>query len=72
MTGPTRRDLEKRVAELRGDDAEDVEIIWRDEVIETEWSDGKDDPPEPGITVTRYYRNEAGKWTSEEVGQHDG
>lgn len=72
MTGPTRRDLENWIAELRGD-AGVVEIIVRDEVIATLWEPDPDaEAPSPGTSVTRYYRNEAGEWASEDGGQHDG
>lgn len=64
-----KRDLEKRLSELRGDVPTDgVESFTiHEEVIETPWepNDGGE-APSAGTTVTRYYRTEAGGWVSED------
>lgn len=68
-----KRDLEKRLAELReGVPADGVEFTVRDEVIETPWepADGGK-APSPRTSVTRYYRTEVGEWVVEDGGEYD-
>lgn len=64
-----KRSLERRIEELENDanEADDFEIVIYRTVVKTEWSDGRDDPPEPGTTATRYYYDENGEWASEEI-----
>ena len=68
-----KRSLENRISELEADaeEADDFEIVIRHTVVRTPWSDGRDDPPEPGTTATRYYYDETGEWQSEEIEDPD-
>lgn len=64
MTG--RREIERRLSELETEDGDgDLEIVFRDTVVRTGWSDDKDDAPPEGTTVTRYYRDEDGNGRTE-------
>lgn len=51
-----RRSLERRLTELESDaGTEDMEITMRDTVVQTPWSDGRDDREAPASSVTRFY-----------------
>lgn len=68
----SKRDLENRLAQLRGDgsgDGVELTVAVRDEVIETPWEPADGEAPAAGTTVTRYYRTEAGEWV---VDREDG
>lgn len=49
--------LENRLSELEAErgagDGNDV-IVFREEIVETPWSDGRDDAPEPGVEKTEF------------------
>ena len=71
MTG--RREIERRLSELETEDGDgDLEIEWRDTVVRTPWSNGRDDAPKEGTTVTRYYRDEDGNGRTELLERPDG
>ena len=57
-----KRDLENRLAELRGDgpaDGVELTVTVRDEVIPTPWEpDGDTEAPAAGTTVTHYSIND--------------
>lgn len=56
------RSLERRLAALENDGTEELEIIMRDEVVETPWEPDGGSAPVPGVTETRYYRDKRGEW----------
>lgn len=61
-------DFEDRLDELTdGRPDDDLEVIIEDEVVESGWEpDDGEERPEPGVTRTRVYINDAGEWVSED------